>query len=132
MQHLARRIQSGFEPRGILARLRQIGLGHGELALRCSTGIARARKLLARDRAARNQRLAARKVEPCPGEIGCGDADQRLDYQSSLDFVEYAKSVGVDVTLETFANADHTEGMLTETDRYAAALKDFFDENLTK
>jgi predicted esterase len=61
-----------------------------------------------------------------------GNADQRLDYQSSLDFVEYAKSVGVDVTLETFDNADHTEGMLTETDRYAAALQDFFDENLTK
>jgi alpha-beta hydrolase superfamily lysophospholipase len=61
-----------------------------------------------------------------------GNADQRLDYQSSLDFVEYAKSVGVVVTLETFDNADHTEGMLTETDRYAAALQDFFDENLTK
>jgi dipeptidyl aminopeptidase/acylaminoacyl peptidase len=61
-----------------------------------------------------------------------GDADQRLDYQSSVDFVEYAKSVGVDVTLETFEGADHTEGMLTETDRYAKALQDFFNENLTK
>jgi predicted esterase len=61
-----------------------------------------------------------------------GSVDQRLDYQSSVDFVEYAKSVGVDITLETFDNADHTEGMLTETDRYAAALQDFFDENLTK
>jgi dipeptidyl aminopeptidase/acylaminoacyl peptidase len=60
-----------------------------------------------------------------------GDADQRLNYQSSLDFVEYAKSVGVDVTLETFAGADHTEGMLTETDRYAEALASFFDANLT-
>jgi dipeptidyl aminopeptidase/acylaminoacyl peptidase len=59
-----------------------------------------------------------------------GDADQRLAYQSSLDFVKYAKSVGVDVTLETFAGADHTEGMLTETDRYAAALAGFFDVNL--
>lgn len=61
-----------------------------------------------------------------------GNVDQRLDYQSSVDFVEYAKSVGVDITLETFDNADHTEGMLTETDRYAAALQDFFDENLTR
>jgi alpha-beta hydrolase superfamily lysophospholipase len=60
-----------------------------------------------------------------------GDADQRLAYQSSLDFVEYAKSVGIDVTLETFAGADHTEGMLTETDRYAEALVTFFDANLT-
>jgi dienelactone hydrolase len=60
-----------------------------------------------------------------------GDADKRLAYQSSLDFVDYAKSSGVDITLETFAGADHTEGMLTETDRYADALVTFFDANLT-
>jgi dipeptidyl aminopeptidase/acylaminoacyl peptidase len=60
-----------------------------------------------------------------------GDADQRLAYQSSLDFVDYAKSVGADVQLETFAGADHTEGMLTETDRYADVLASFFDANLT-
>lgn len=59
-----------------------------------------------------------------------GDADQRLAYQSSLDFVDYTKSVGGNVQLETFAGADHTEGMLTETDRYAAALVSFFDTNL--
>jgi len=59
-----------------------------------------------------------------------GDADTRLAYQSSVDFVEYAKSVGVDATLETFEGADHTEGMLTETDRYAKALTSFFDANL--
>jgi len=59
-----------------------------------------------------------------------GNADQRLNYQSSVDFVEYAKSVGVDVTFETFEGADHTEGMLTETDRYAEALVSFFDTNL--
>jgi len=60
-----------------------------------------------------------------------GDADQRLDYQSSVDFVEYAKSIGADVTLETFSGADHTEGMLTETDRYAQVLSAFFDKALT-
>jgi len=60
-----------------------------------------------------------------------GDADQRLDYQSSVDFVEYAESVGADITLETFAGADHTEGMLSETDRYAAVLVAFFDASLT-
>lgn len=59
-----------------------------------------------------------------------GDADKRLDYQSSLDFAEYAKSVGGNVQLETFAGADHTEGMLTETDRYADALASFFEANL--
>jgi len=59
-----------------------------------------------------------------------GDADQRLAYQSSLDFVDYAKSVGGNIQLETFAGADHTEGMLTETDRYADVLASFFEANL--
>ena len=59
-----------------------------------------------------------------------GDADQRLEYQSSIDFVQYAESVDANVTLETFKDADHTEGMLSETDRYAKALSDFFDSSL--
>jgi dipeptidyl aminopeptidase/acylaminoacyl peptidase len=59
-----------------------------------------------------------------------GDKDQRLDYQSSVDFYNYAKSVGVDIKLETFVGADHTEGMLSETDRYAKALVTFFDSSL--
>jgi alpha/beta superfamily hydrolase len=61
-----------------------------------------------------------------------GDIDQRLDYQSSVDFYNYAKNVGANITLETFEGADHTEGMLTETNRYAAVLSDFFDKSLTK
>lgn len=60
-----------------------------------------------------------------------GDIDQRLDYQSSVDFYNYAKSVGANITLETFENADHTEGMLSETDRYARVLASFFDQALT-
>jgi predicted esterase len=59
-----------------------------------------------------------------------GDADQRLKYQSSVDFYDYAKSVGSNITLETFEGADHTEGMLTETDRYASVLVGFFDSSL--
>jgi len=59
-----------------------------------------------------------------------GDADKRLDYQSSVDFLEYARGVGADIKLETFAGADHTEGMLSESDRYAKALVDFFDASL--
>lgn len=61
-----------------------------------------------------------------------GDADQRLKYQSSVDFVAYAESVGANVTLETFEGADHTEGMLTETKRYAAALTEFFNNALSE
>jgi dipeptidyl aminopeptidase/acylaminoacyl peptidase len=61
-----------------------------------------------------------------------GDIDQRLDYQSSVDFYNYGKSVGANIVLETFEGADHTEGMLTETDRYAKVLATFFDQALTK
>jgi hypothetical protein len=61
-----------------------------------------------------------------------GDIDQRLDYQSSVDFYNYARSVGANITLETFKGADHTEGMLTETDRYASLLAEFFDNSLSK
>jgi len=49
-----------------------------------------------------------------------------------VKFRDYAESVGVDVTLEKFEGSDHTEGMLSETDRYAAALIDFFDTALRK
>lgn len=59
-----------------------------------------------------------------------GDIDQRLRYQSSVDFFDYAKKAGANVTLETFEGADHTEGMLTETDRYASLLTNFFDKSL--
>jgi dipeptidyl aminopeptidase/acylaminoacyl peptidase len=59
-----------------------------------------------------------------------GNKDQRLDYQSSVDFYEYGKSVGANIRLETFENADHTEGMLIETDRYAQLLADFFNQAL--
>ncbi len=61
-----------------------------------------------------------------------GDADQRLKYQSSVDFYNYGKSVGANVRLETFEGADHTEGMLSETDRYAKLLTEFFDQALSE
>lgn len=59
-----------------------------------------------------------------------GDNDQRLFYESSVAFYDYAKSVGVDISLERFEGADHTEGMLLETDRYANLLSEFFNNNL--
>jgi dipeptidyl aminopeptidase/acylaminoacyl peptidase len=61
-----------------------------------------------------------------------GNKDQRLDYQSSVDFFEYGKSVGANIQLETFENADHTEGMLTEGERYAQLLADFFSQSLAR
>ena len=59
-----------------------------------------------------------------------GDSDQRLDYQSSVDFYSYGNSVGANITFETFEGADHTEGMLSETTRYSQALTDFFHQAL--
>ena len=55
-----------------------------------------------------------------------GTDDQRLAYEGAVKFRDYAENAGVEVTLETFEGADHTEGMLTETQRYAAALTTFF------
>jgi len=56
-----------------------------------------------------------------------GDSDVRLDYQESVNFKAYADEVGADVELITFNNADHTEGMLTEPDRYRDELVGFFE-----
>ena len=55
-----------------------------------------------------------------------GTEDQRLAYAGALKFLEYGESVGVNVQLETFTAADHTEGMLSETERYAKVLTTFF------
>lgn len=59
-----------------------------------------------------------------------GTEDQRLAYEGSLQFVDYAESVGANVRLETFEGADHTEGMLTETERYRDLLVGFFRDAL--
>jgi len=55
-----------------------------------------------------------------------GTRDQRLAYSGAVQFLEYGKQVGANVSLKTFQDADHTEGMLTETERYADALVGFF------
>lgn len=59
-----------------------------------------------------------------------GTADQRLAYEGALEFLNFGQSIGADITLETFEDADHTEGMLSETERYRAALTSFFDRAL--
>jgi len=55
-----------------------------------------------------------------------GTDDQRLAYEGALQFRDYAEKAGVEITLETFEGADHTEGMLAETNRYASVLTTFF------
>lgn len=61
-----------------------------------------------------------------------GTKDQRLAYDGAVKFLDYGKSVGANVRLETFEGADHTEGMLTETQRYSDALTSFFRQALGK
>lgn len=61
-----------------------------------------------------------------------GTDDQRLSYDGAVQFFDYATSVGATVNLETFEGADHTEGILTETQRYADALTSFFDAALRR
>ena len=53
-------------------------------------------------------------------------SDVRLDYQESVNFKNYADSVGTDVELITFKNADHTEGRLSEKECYKDELVGFF------
>jgi dipeptidyl aminopeptidase/acylaminoacyl peptidase len=59
-----------------------------------------------------------------------GTKDQRLAYEGAVKFLDYGQSVGANVRLETFEGADHTEGMLTETQRYSDALTSFFRQAL--
>jgi len=55
-----------------------------------------------------------------------GENDQRLAYEGATKFLNYAEERGVAIQLETFEGANHTEGMLTETERYADTLVEFF------
>lgn len=69
---------------------------------------------------------AVEALEGRPMLILHGDADQRLAYAGAVKLAQYGAQVGQPVTLETFLGADHTEGMLLETDRYRSALAEFF------
>ena len=55
-----------------------------------------------------------------------GTDDRRLAYEGAVKFRDYAENAGVEITLETFEGAEHTEGMLSETQRYQRALTTFF------
>lgn len=62
-----------------------------------------------------------------PMQVFHGTQDSRVNYQNSLDLVKYAKSKGLNIKLHSFKNADHTEALLTETERYASELTQFFN-----
>jgi fermentation-respiration switch protein FrsA (DUF1100 family) len=59
-----------------------------------------------------------------------GDADKRLAYSGALELQAYANQVGEEIRVERFVGADHTEGMLLETERYRELLTEFFQDAL--
>jgi dipeptidyl aminopeptidase/acylaminoacyl peptidase len=76
----------------------------------------------------------ARAVEALNGRpmmILHGTIDQRLAFDEAVKLSRYGASVGQPVVLEPFVGSDHTEGMLTEPERYQRLLGDFFRDALT-
>jgi len=61
-----------------------------------------------------------------PLQVLHGSADSRVPYHNATDLVTFARAIGKSVTLHTFADADHTEGLLLEPDRYYQELEQFF------
>ncbi len=60
-----------------------------------------------------------------------GTVDQRLAFEEAVKLASFGASVGQSVVLEPFVGSDHTEGMLTEPERYQQLLGEFFREALT-
>lgn len=59
-----------------------------------------------------------------------GTKDQRLAFAESVKLASFGAHVGETVVLEPFVDSDHTEGMLTEPERYQQLLGEFFREAL--
>lgn len=69
---------------------------------------------------------AVEALDGRPMMILHGTIDQRLAFEEAVKLASYGASVGQSVTLEPFVGSDHTEGMLTETERYQQLLGEFF------
>ena len=76
----------------------------------------------------------AKAVEALDGRpmmILHGTIDQRLAFDEAVKLAGYGAAIGQSVVLEPFEGADHTEGMLSEPERYQRLLGEFFREGLT-
>lgn len=73
---------------------------------------------------------AVEALDGRPMMIFHGTIDQRLAFDEAVKLASYGAMVGQSVALEPFVGADHTEGMLTETQRYQELLGQFFRESL--
>ena len=69
---------------------------------------------------------AVEALDGRPMMILHGTIDQRLAFEEAVKLASYGASVGQSVALEPFVGSDHTEGMLTETERYQRLLGEFF------
>jgi pimeloyl-ACP methyl ester carboxylesterase len=73
---------------------------------------------------------AVEALDGRPMMILHGTIDQRLAFEEAVKLASYGTSVGELVVLEPFIGSDHTEGMLTEPERYQQLLGGFFRESL--
>lgn len=73
---------------------------------------------------------AVEALDGRPMMILHGTLDQRLAFEEAVKLASFGASAGQSVALEPFVGSDHTEGMLTETERYQQLLGDFFRESL--
>jgi dipeptidyl aminopeptidase/acylaminoacyl peptidase len=74
--------------------------------------------------------MAVEALDGRPMMILHGTIDQRLAFEEAVKLAGFGAQAGQSVTLEPFVGSDHTEGMLTEPERYQQLLGEFFRENL--
>ena len=65
-----------------------------------------------------------------PVQIFHGSRDSRVPYHNALDLMAHAQETGVHAILHTFDDADHTEGLLIDPERYERELTQFFSASL--
>ena len=73
---------------------------------------------------------AVEALDGRPMMILHGTEDQRLAFEEAVKLASFGAKAGESVALEPFIGSDHTEGMLTETERYQQLLGAFFREVL--
>lgn len=65
-----------------------------------------------------------------PVQVFHGNLDSRVPYHNALALMAYAQETGVHAILHTFEDADHTEGLLIDPERYERELTRFFSASL--
>jgi len=74
---------------------------------------------------------AVEALDGRPMMILHGTSDQRLAFEEAVKLASFGAMAGQSVVLEPFVGSDHTEGMLTEPERYQELLGQFFRDSLS-